>query len=112
MLDLFKDLIEDAIEKSKKHNVNSDAVFVVVGSLYYSIDKIHAEEIVGQRVRVKKLLNDRELLTKFLDGYITGIDTLDNPYVQIYFLASEMHPNLVSNEFVYICLILLKMNLT
>jgi hypothetical protein len=97
----FKDLIEDAIEKSKKHNVNRDAVFVVVGSLYNSIDKIHAEEIVGQRVRVKKLLNDRELLTKFLDGYMAGIDSLNNPYEQIYFLASEMHPNLVSNEFVY-----------
>ncbi|GMO00761.1 hypothetical protein [Parageobacillus thermoglucosidasius] len=96
----FYEAIEDIVSLSEdEFSVESDNVFILVSSLFNGIEKTHVQQLLNQPIDSNyDFLTNRNLVDTFLDKYISAIEILPQPKEQIYFLASELHPNVIAND--------------
>jgi hypothetical protein len=96
----FYEAIEDIVSLSEdEFGVESDNVFILVSSLFNGIEKTHVQQLLNQSIDSNyDFLTNRNLVDTFLDKYISAIEILPQPKEQIYFLASELHPNVIAND--------------
>lgn len=82
----------------ERYGLGNDRLFILVGSMLNSVDKDHVEKILGISISSNTdFLHNHKLVAQYLEKYAAGVTSL-NPESQVYFLAADMHPNVVASE--------------
>ncbi|KEO82503.1 hypothetical protein [Tumebacillus flagellatus] len=91
--------IQEIVDQSQtQYGVPNDRVFIVVCSLLNSIDKKHVEDLVGKIDSNWEFLNNHEKVADFVTLFTERMTALEHPKKQVYFMASELHPNVLGDE--------------
>ncbi|ARU61682.1 hypothetical protein CBW65_12120 [Tumebacillus avium] len=86
-------------DSDENYGVPNDRVYIIVCSLLNSIEKPHVEGLLGKSITSNwDFLHQKTLVSEYLDKYKAGIGMLRNPDRQVYFMASELHPNAMADE--------------
>jgi hypothetical protein len=96
----FYEAIEDIVSLSEdEFGVESDNVFILISSLFNGIEKNHVQQLLNLPIDSNyDFLTNRKFVDTFLDKYISAVEILPQPKEQIYFLASELHPNVIAKD--------------
>ncbi|OIJ13538.1 hypothetical protein BKP37_09615 [Anaerobacillus alkalilacustris] len=102
--DVWYDHIQDVVNEAASIGVNSDRVFIMVGSMINSLDNAYIQDVLQQKgiPDNSELLSNKHkiLFENFLKKYVANIPHLPNPEQQVFFLAKDVHPNPISFEIV------------
>ncbi|OUS77293.1 hypothetical protein B1748_09125 [Paenibacillus sp. MY03] len=82
-----------------KYGISNDRVFFIISSLRNGIDQGYVESLLGHEVKSNwEFLNNRQWVDSYVRKFIDTTHSLVNPRNQMYFMASEMHPNVVAED--------------
>lgn len=93
--------ISNMVTISNNLNIPNDNIFLVVLSNLNGLDKQHMSSTIGNSISTKDILNPTNinLLKKYCKLYINSFNNLlPNPQDQIFFLASDLHPNVIADN--------------
>jgi hypothetical protein len=81
--------------------VDSDNVFFLISSLHNGIEKSYVERLLGEHIySLHDFLLNKKQVRSFLDLYINNTPTFSSPKANIYFLASDLHPNVLAQDII------------
>jgi hypothetical protein len=95
----FYDVIQDVQNLAEEEfGVAKDNVFFLISSLFNGIEKSFVEQNIGENlVSTQEFLLNKKLVRSFLNNYISNAP-FKNPNSNIYFMAAELHPNVLAND--------------
>jgi hypothetical protein len=90
---------ETQIMAEEEFGVDKENVFFLISSLYNGIEKAYVEKLIGEELSSNTdFLKNKSQVQLFLYNYINGVHYFKNPSANIYFMASELHPNNLAND--------------
>ncbi|MFE1631065.1 hypothetical protein ACFLFF_30485 [Brevibacillus reuszeri] len=95
----FYEVIDHFVTLSNnKYEVAPENIFIIVTSLRNGIDKTYVEELLNKPISSNlDFLNNSKLVKEFINLYRDGVP-LPDAHDKVYFLAADLHPNVVANE--------------
>lgn len=96
----FYEVIQDIqLQAEQEFGVDRENVFFLISSLQNGIEKSYVERLIGQKIEsnAEFLLNNTQV-ELFLEYYIKGVPSYEYPKANIYFMASELHPNILAMD--------------
>jgi hypothetical protein len=96
----FYEVIQEVqLHAEEEFGVERDNVFFLVSSLHNGIEKSYVEGMLGENISsLHEFLLNKKQVRSFLDIYIANTPTLTHPKSNIYFLASDIHPNVLAQD--------------
>lgn len=93
--------ISNMISISNSLSIPTDNIFLVVLSNLNGLDNQHIASTINNSISTKDILNSTNinLLKKYCKLYIDSFNILlPNPQAQMFFLASDLHPNVIAED--------------
>lgn len=83
----------------KKYDLENNQIYFIVSSLRNGVEQGYINKLINEEVRSNwEFLNNRKITDEFVDKYAELTISLAEPKKQIYFLASELHPNVIADD--------------
>lgn len=98
----FYEVIREVqLHAEEEFAVDKDNVFFLISSLHNGIEKSYVERIIGENIySLQEFLLNKKQVRSFLDLYIKNTPTYSSPKANIYFLASDLHPNVLAQDII------------
>ncbi len=90
-----KDLLNIA---KNEYDIAADNVLFFVVTMVNGLDNDSVCKVLDRKISNAALLQDRMMLNKYLAGYVKTLTVLPNPEEQVFFLAADIHPNIIAGE--------------
>lgn len=96
----FYDVIKEVQQTAQtEFGVESENVFFLIASLMNSIEKPFVEKMIGEEIQSNlNFLSNKKQVQLFINNYLSGVTLFNDPKRNVYFMASELHPNLVGED--------------
>lgn len=97
--DGWYEYIDAVVKESQEiYGVTNDRVYFIIGSLRNGVEKPHVERLLGRPISSNwDFLTNEADVDKYLARYLAGVSALADPKKQVYFMASELHPNVLGD---------------
>ncbi|MEH7502911.1 hypothetical protein V7152_13020 [Neobacillus drentensis] len=80
--------------------VEKDNVFFLISSLFNGIEKSYVEKMIGETLESNQVfLLNKQQVQLFINNYINKASSYEDPRSNIYFMAADIHPNNLANDF-------------
>lgn len=98
----FYNFTENMVNECLTYGINRRNIYIIVLSHENGLDKEFTKSLTGQDIDNKQLLKKENLdiLKKYENRHIENLSRyLKEPYKQVFFLAGDIHPNIVANNY-------------
>lgn len=97
----FFDVVDYIVGVCKKYEVERENIFFIISTLRNGIEKPYVEELLGHAISSNdEFLKNHIWVKKFIKEYKCRVKELPDPMKQIHILASELHPNALSEQLI------------
>ncbi len=98
----FFDVVNHIVGICKKYEVERENVFFIISTLRNGIEKPYVEKLLAHTISSNdEFLKNHMWVKKFIEEYKSRVTGLPNPMEQIHVLASELHPNTLSEQLIH-----------